>query len=421
MAGVEASGRPCAAVIGAGIVGVCSAAYLQRAGFAVELIDRAEPGGEEQCSFGNAGGICPGSCVPIGMPGMLKKVPEWLLDPEGPLFVRLGYLPQAMPWILRLLAAGRRSRVPAIADAMRALHREAFEAYAPLLKEAGCEDLIASRGQLFVHEVVDAVSPSDFGLTLRRERGVAIEFLTEDEIRQREPALAPRFRSAVFLPEQGQCRNPGRLVATLAAQVVRNGGTIVRERVTGFEPGAGGIGAVLTEGGRRPAGTVVLAAGAWSRALAARLGYRVPMETERGYHVQVTGADPGLRTQTIWAERKFVASPMEGGLRFAGTIELAGLHAPPNYRRADALLAQGLQMIRGLSAGEVTRWMGNRPGMPDSLPVLGRAPYHSNLIFAFGHGHTGLIAGAVTGRIVADLASGITPSINLAPYRLGRF
>lgn len=413
--------RPRATVVGAGIVGVCSASYLQRAGYDVELIDPAEPGSEEQCSYGNAGGICPGSCVPIGMPGMLKKVPGWLLDPEGPLFVRLGYLPQAMPWILRMLSAGRRSRVPAIADAMRALHRDTYGAYAPLLKEAGCEDLLAQRGQLFVHEQPDAVSPSDFDLTLRRERGVAIEFLNEDEIRQLEPALAPRFRSAVFLPEQGQCKNPGRLVASLAAAFVRNGGTLVRTRVTGFETGPNGIRAVRTDAGTRPVQTVVLSAGAWSKALAGGLGYRIPMETERGYHVQVTGADPGLRTQTIWSERKFVASPMEGGLRFAGTIELAGLGRPPNYRRADILLSMGREMMRDLEVGDVTRWMGNRPGMPDSLPVIGRAARHRNLVFAFGHGHTGLIAGAVTGRLVAEIASGAPPSVDLSPYRLERF
>jgi D-amino-acid dehydrogenase len=416
-----ATARRRAIVVGAGIVGVCSASYLQRAGYDVELIDPAEPGSEDQCSYGNAGGICPGSCVPIGMPGMLKKVPEWLLDPEGPLFVRLGYLPQAMPWILRLLSAGRRSRVPAIADAMRALHADTFAAYAPLLKEAGCEDLLARRGQLFVHESVNAVSPSDFGLTLRRERGVAIEFMTEDEIRQHEPALAHRFKSAVFLPEQGQCKNPGRLVASLAAAFVRNGGRLTRGRVTGFETGPEGITAVTTESGRRAADTVVLSAGAWSKALAKTLGYRVPMEAERGYHVQVTGADPGLRTQTIWSERKFVASPMEGGLRFAGTIELSGISRPPNYRRADILLSMGREMVRNLQVGEVTRWMGNRPGMPDSLPVLGRAARHRNLIFAFGHGHTGLIAGAVTGRLVAEVAQGETPSIDLTPYRLERF
>jgi D-amino-acid dehydrogenase len=385
------------------------------------MVDPAEPGSEAQCSFGNAGGVCPGSCVPIAMPGMLSKVPGWLADPEGPLYIRLAYLPQALPWILRFLAAGRADRVRHISDAMRALHRLTFECYEPLLQAAGCADLIEHRGQLFVYENADGVSPTDLGLSLRREHGVKVEILDADELRQLAPSVAPFFKRAVFLPEQGQCRNPGRLVAKLAEQVLRAGGRLTRARVQGFDVGEDGPRALLTDQGRIPVERVVIAAGAWSGTLVRQLGSPVPLETERGYHVVVQGADTGTRVQTIWAERKFVATPMEMGVRFAGTVEFAGLKAPPDMRRADILLKQGRRMFPKLEVGEVTRWMGHRPGLPDTIPVISASPRHRNVFYAFGHGHMGLIGGSVTGRLIADLVGGKPPAIDVAPYRVDRF
>jgi len=408
-------------VIGAGIVGVCSANYLLREGFDVEVIDPVLPGSEAQCSYGNAGGVCPGSCIPNAMPGLMKNIPKWLLDPEGPLFVRLSYLPQALPWLLRYLASARKDRVIEIADAMRSLHRLTFECYEPLVRAAGCEDLIAKRGQLFVYEDPLGPEKSAFSLGLRRERGVNFQILDQDELRQLEPSLAPIYRRAVYLPEQGQTKNPGRLVASLAEHAARQGVRFVRATVMGFETGPEGPTAILTDAGKRPVERIVLAAGAWSAELARKLGTRVPLDTERGYHVMVMGADVGLRIQTLSAERKFVAAPMEEGLRLAGTVEIAGLKAPPNFARADILLRLGRQMFPQLKVGEVKRWMGHRPGTPDSIPVIDTSPRYRNVFFAFGHGHQGLIAGSVTGRLIAELAAGKNPSIDLTPFRADRF
>lgn len=415
----RAPGKPSATVIGAGIVGICCAAYLQRAGYAVEVIDPELPG--TQCSHGNAGGICPGSCVPIAMPGMLSKIPGWLLDPEGPLYIRLAYLPQAMPWITRFLLAGRRIRVEQISTAMRDLHRLTFECYEPLLRDAGCADLVTQRGQLFVFEKPNATTLGDYGLTLRRERGVKVEILDRDELRQLEPSLAPIFNTAVYLPEQGQCSNPGKLVRKIAEHVERNGGVFTRTRVEEFEFGDKGVTALLTTGGKRPVENVVIAAGAWSGQLATSLGSRVPLESERGYHVMVEGQDAGLRIQTIWSDRKFVASPMEEGMRFAGTVEFAGLSAPPNMARAEMLLNQGLRMFPQLAPDRIVRWMGHRPGMPDTIPVIDRSPHHRNAYFAFGHGHMGLIGGSVTGKLISEMMIGEPTSIDITPYRVTRF
>lgn len=408
-----------ATVVGAGIIGVCCASYLQREGFEVEIIDPEPPG--TMCSFGNAGGICPGSCIPIAGPGMWRKVPGWLFDPEGPLHIRLGYLPQLIPWLVRFIAAGRVDEVRRISAHMRALHAETFTHYEPLLREAGCMDLLEKRGQLFIYEAPDGPDGDRFGLGLRREAGVAVDILNRAELRQLEPALAPIFNSAVYLPEQGQCKNPGRLVSTLAETVMRNGGTVRRARVQGMRVAGGRVAALATDQGDVAVETLVIAAGAWSGTLARQLGSPVPLETERGYHAMVLGADPGLRIQTIWADRKFVAAPMEAGIRFAGTVEFAGLSAAPDMRRADLLLRQGRRMLPALPEGPVTRWMGHRPSLPDSLPVIGASPHVSDVFFAFGHGHMGLIGGSATGRMIADLAVGRTLSIDPVPYRIERF
>jgi len=410
---------PQATVIGAGIIGVCCASYLQREGFAVEIIDPEPPG--SMCSHGNAGGICPGSCVPIAGPGMLSKVPGWLMDEAGPLHIRLAYLPRLLPWLIRFLRAGRRDEVRRISREMRMLHARTYDDYEPLLREAGCLDLLEKRGQLFVYEEPDGPADDGFGLSLRREAGVAVEILDEPALRQLEPALAPIFKSAAYFPEQGQCKNPGRLVRMLADAVLRNGGRLRRARVDAVALEGGRPAALETDHGRVPVDTLIVAAGAWSGALARQLGSAVPLETERGYHAMVMAAETGLRIQTIWAKRKFVAAPMEQGIRFAGTVEFAGLHAPPDMRRADVLLRQGRRMLKHIPQGEVVRWMGHRPSMPDSLPVVSTSPHHRNVFFAFGHGHTGLIGGSVTGRLIADLVTGRKPVIDPAPYRVDRF
>jgi D-amino-acid dehydrogenase len=290
------------------------------------------------------------------------------------------------------------------------------------MREAGCEDLLQKRGQLFVHESANGAVSGGFALDLRERHGVRVEFLDAGEIRDLEPALAPIFNSAVFLPDQGQCPNPGRLVARLAALAARNGARFHRGRVAGFERTDGRVtGVRLEDGTIRHADQFVIAAGAWSTHLSRQLGDRIPFESERGYHVMVRGADTGLKVQTISADRKFVLSQMEEGLRIAGNVEFSGLESPPNMARADALLSQARPMFRNLEVGEVTRWMGHRPGTPDSIPVIDRAARAPNVLYAFGHGHQGLIGGAVTGKVIAEMASGQPTSVDITPFRRDRF
>jgi glycine/D-amino acid oxidase-like deaminating enzyme len=406
-------------ILGAGIVGVATACYLRRDGHDVTVVDMRAPG--EYCSFGNAGILSPGSCVPLATPGIHWKVPGYLADPMGPLTIRWSYLPKAAPWLLRFLAASNPKRVEHIADALRQLLKQTFEAYQPLVSHAGVSDLVRQTGYVVVYEKRTSYAADALAWKLRRERGVIVEELDEAGIKEKVPELAGRYEVGVYLPEQGFVANPERLTKSLAAQLQRDGGIVLQREVRDIDVGAEGPRALVTAEGNIPVQTLVICAGSHSNEFTAKLGDRVPLEAERGYHV--TYSDPGvaLPMPVFMPEYKFFITPMEMGLRIAGQSEIAGIDAPPDYRRAD-ILAQHMQRVfPQLSTADATRWMGRRPSMPDSLPVIGRATRYRNTYYAFGHGHVGLCGGAPTGRIVADLIAGRQPAVDMAPYRPDRF
>jgi D-amino-acid dehydrogenase len=407
------------AVVGAGIVGMCTAAYLQRSGAQVTVFDPVDPG--KSCSYGNAGGLSPGSCIPVAYPGIIKQVPGWLFDPMAPLVLHWRYLPKALPWLLRFIKASTREQFEHSASALSAIMSPVFDSYQPLLAEAKAEHLVRRLGQIYVYETEAAFKGDALGWDVRRRHGSSFEVLSADELRHFEPNLAPIFVRGVRIPGHGYCANPLGLVEAIAGTVRNKGGSIVPQRVLDIEVDADGVKALITTGGRHQFDAVVIAAGAWSHELARKLGHKVPLETQRGYHAMLAAPSTAPHTTIMWVEKKFMATPMEHGLRFAGTVELAGLNAPPDYRRADVLLNFGKQMFPGLQGGEVSRWMGHRPCLPDSLPVIGRSPNVRNAYFAFGHGHLGLSAASTTGRVVAELVTGATPNIDLTPYRIDRF
>lgn len=406
-------------VIGAGIVGIACALYLQRDGHRVIVIDRLPPG--EGCSAGNAGVLSSGSCLPMNMPGTMRDVPRWLLDPLGPLAVSWTYLPRLLPWLIRFARTATHERVAQVADALRVLHRTTVDSYLDLARDAGCEDLIRPSGYLHVYESEASFAKNVSRWEMRRARGVAVEFLGAQEIRELDPALAPVFKRAAFMPDHGYARNPLRLVQALAGHFARAGGILRRGEVRDFALGPCGPSQIYTDNGTLDVDVLVVAAGAWSGALCRRLGSRVLLESERGYHVTID--NPGIepRHPITFADRHFVATPMEMGLRLAGTDELAGLAAPPNYARARLLLDLGRRMFNGLDTSRYTMWMGHRPGMPDTLPVIGRSPRFADVYFAFGHGHTGLTAAPMTGQLIADLIAGRKPRIDVRPFRIDRF
>jgi len=410
---------PSVTIVGAGVVGLACASHLQRRGCAVTLVDPEPPG--SQCSFGNAGMLSRASCVPVGLPGTTKKVPGWLLDPAGPLVIRPSYLPRIAPWLWRFWRSTSMARVQEIANALHALLDPTVVKWRVLAQWAGVPELVRQDGYAIAYRTEQAYLGDELGRRLRRERGVRIDVLEGAEVRAFDPALSPSITHLAVLPEQGHVTNPLRLSQALAARLASGGARFVQARVRGFDLVDGRVTRVLTDGEPIEAQAVVVAAGARSKPLAAELGANVPLETERGYHVTLSRPTVVPRIPVCDGGAKWFATPMEMGLRVAGTVELAGLDAAPDWRRADHMLDGIRKLVPGLAFGEVERWMGHRPSMPDSLPVIGRAPRAANAYLAFGHGHIGLSGGAPTGEIIAALVAGEQPHIDPAPYDAARF
>jgi D-amino-acid dehydrogenase len=414
---------PPVVVIGGGIVGICAASWLQREEREVLVIDPGEPG--MGASFGNGGMFSASSIIPVAMPGVIRKVPGWLMDSEGPLTIRWSYLPRLMPWLAHFVAASKPERVEAQARALRRLLEGSLENYGPLVRAAEAQELVRHEGMLYLYASEASWRGDARAMDIRRRNGVAIEEIEGPALREREPDLGPGFTRARLIPGNGHTTNPLRLVQALARHVVDRGGRLVQERVLGFEHNGAAVTAVRTEKNFHKTDAVVLAAGAWSKSLAAQLGDRVPLDTERGYHTIVKNPEKTVRLPALFVDGNFGVTPMETGLRLVGTVELAGLDAPPNWARARVLLEQGQRMLPGLLAdndeSRVSRWLGFRPSLPDSLPVIGPSSRFANAFYAFGHGHVGMCGASTTGRILSELIAGRKPCIDIAPFSARRF
>lgn len=406
-------------VVGAGIVGCSIALTLVREGWRVTVVDPEAPG--SQTSYGNAGAISPQSINPMAGPGVWKKIPSWLMDPLGPLALRWGYLPKAMPWLMKFAASGMPSKIAEQSKALAELHRPVIDAHEELATLAGVEHLVKRQGWLSVYETEAAFKADAGGRARMMEEGHEIHELGPDEIAQLEPGLAPIFKHATWAPNSGHTVNPGKLTEAYAAQAAKMGVEFVTARAEGFEIGPEGPTALKTDQGPMPLDLLVIAAGAWSARLTKQLGDGFPLESERGYHMMLP--NPGFLTRrpVSFNERKFMTTTMESGLRLAGTVEFAGLEAAPTWGRADKLLTHAGQVFREVDTTGAKPWMGQRPATPDSLPVIGGSPKHRNTFYAFGHGHLGLTGGAVTGRHIAALVGGRKPDIDLTPFRIDRF
>lgn len=406
-------------VVGAGIVGVASTLWLQRAGFKVTLIDSGGVG--EGASFGNAGNISPGAVVPYLIPGIWREAPGWLLDPQGPLAVRPGYFLKVLPWLSRAVKSATEEAALATSRAMHALHGGTIDAYNVITKDTEAEGLIELSGQLYVSEKPNSAQGSALAQRMREMAGVRSTVLDWMEIRELEPSLAPIYKSGLLLPDNGRCKNPHQLVTGLARAAERDGATILRGKVTGFQKEGRKVQAILVDGKAHQVERVVIAAGAGSGDLTAHLGTKIPVEAERGYHITIE--DPGVqpRMPVTNTDAKFACSPMNCGLRLAGTAEFGGIDSEPNWQRAELLKSQAQKMFPGVRLDKVTRWAGNRPSLPDGLPVLGIAPRFDNAWFAFGNSHFGMSAGSVMGKLLAELVAGRPSSVDIAPFTPARF
>lgn len=406
-------------VIGAGIIGICCALVLRHRGFRVTLIDRDEPC--SGTSSGNAGAIATAEVLPLASPGILAKAPRWLLDPVGPLSIRPAYLPRLAPWLYRFWRASTMSQVRQSAAAIASIMDLAMPAAERLFAQAGLSHCLRPVGALHLYESEAERQRSQWGWDLRRDMGVNFDHIDRATLVDLEPEIGPDFACATLLPDWTLITDPKDVGQALAAHAMLEGVEFARGSVQGISDIDGGLAVHPDVGEAIFANQVVLAAGAWSHRLALGWGERIPLETERGYNTTIP--DPGISVtrELIFGEHGFVASQLTSGLRIGGAVELGGLDAPPDYRRAQAMLDKAYRFLPGLKTDGGMQWMGYRPTLPDSKPVIGRSPLRPRIIHAYGHGHVGLAQAPATAELVADLANDTVPAIDLAPFRPNRF
>ena len=406
--------RSRALVIGAGIVGLSCAFFLRRTGHDVTILDR-DPNGD-RASLGNAGAIAQPEVMPIAAPGIVSKLPRYLLDPLGPLYIQLGYSWRLWPYLSRFLRAANNRQYAAGAESMGSLLATAFDDHGTIHQETGLGHLLNKDGHLWVYRS-PAVRDALPDWKIRERQGLACTFLNRDELVSEEPALGPMAACAVRTNDWATYVDPKAYVMGLMTHLREQGvafqdcnvETLDGDTVTG------------TDGRRYPFEYLVIAAGAWSHRLTEQLGDWCPLETERGYNTTIPSPGISLNRMLTFAEDHFVATPMSMGLRIGGAVEFAGLKTPPNYNRSKALLKLAAKYLPELNVDGGTEWMGHRPSTPDSLPVIDRASRYSNIFYAFGHGHLGLTGSATTGRLIASLVRGEEVGLDLTPFRIGRF
>lgn len=406
-------------VIGAGIIGTSCAWHLQRRGLKVTLVDPVQPG--HSCSYGNASCIATSGVVPSSYPGVVKKVPGWLIDPLGPVTIRSRNFLSLLPWFWRFWRTCNMQKVEEIAGAQALLMHRALGDWDEILDAVDASHLKKSPGAIHLFDSEQDCIAEQWQIDLSRRLGFEYHRLSQGDLKTMMPVLKPENAVGFLVPGWHHLVNPAKATTRIADDVMRNGGEALQDRVTDVRSIESGISLQTESGKELKADQLVVAAGAWSNSFAGRLDYKVPLIAERGYHAQIKNPGIELKHPVMSLSRHFVMTPLDDGLRLAGTAEFAALDAKPDYRRAKVLLKQATDYIDQLRTDDVSEWMGQRPALPDSLPVISASPGHPNVFYAFGHGHYGITQGPTTGRIIADMVAGDQPGLDHSAFRFDRF
>ena len=408
-------------IAGAGIVGIATAHALLDEGYTVELID--PDGFAAGASSYNAGHIAYTDILPLAGPKVWRHLPRWLLDPLGPLAIRPSYALAIAPWMLRFLAASTPARIEAGTQAIIALQSLALPAWRRRLDTLGLtQKHLRQKGVLSVFGSAAGLEASRRLAERQRKLGIAVEVLESNAaVRALEPAFSAKAAAALHYPGFVQVDDPAAVCRSVAEAVLARGAALVRQSVVRIRPVEGGVAVEMADGDVRKCDQVVIAAGAWSKPLAAGLGDRIPLDTERGYNVTLPKGALGLSRPVTYEGMGFVSTPLDSGDRIGGAVEFAGLTAAPNFARLDAILQRVRPLLPDAKLDGGTRWMGFRPSLPDSLPVISRSAASARILYAFGHGHYGLTQAAATGELIAQLAGQKQTVIDLSPFDAARF
>jgi len=406
-------------IVGAGVVGASTALALQKDGHVVTLIDREAPCAG--ASFGNAGAIVNGSCVPTAMPGVFSDAIRMMARSNSPLSVHPAYLHKILPWFLRFLLQSRPSMANKNAKHLHALSKHAVSSWRQLTEQTELSSLFRATGWLKVYESKKTFAETEKSRQLLDQMGTKYELLTASQIKDLEPNLAPIFKHAFYQEDCMSITNPERLVKGMVELFANRGGVYKQFNVSQIELQENNI-QLNDQAENLIADKIVITAGAWSRSLAKQLGDDVPLDTERGYHLMLAESTHSLLNRPVVnGENSFVLSPMETGLRMTAQVEFAGLNIAADYSKIRNLLPHAKRMLPAINIKEESVWMGFRPSLPDSLPVLGFSSRSNRILYAFGHQHLGMTLAAISGQIIADLIADREPPIDISPYRPQRF
>ncbi|MCA0997721.1 NAD(P)/FAD-dependent oxidoreductase [Alloyangia pacifica] len=407
------------AVIGAGIVGVSTAIALLRDGHEVMLIDREGPA--TGTSHGNGGVLAAAAVLPVPGPGLWAKAPKMLLDPDQPLFLRWSYLPKLLPWLRRYMGEASAEAALRRARAIAPLIGDSLADHQALATGTPAEKWLVPGDYVYAYPDRAAFEADAFTWQTKSALGFAHEVLENGAFQRYDPAMSESFALGVRQPDHGRITDPGAYVKALAAHAQSLGARLVIGEVTDFAEENGALTGLRIGGETLPCDAAVITTGVWSGPLAKRLGVAAPLESERGYHLELWEPSMMPRAPVMFAAQKFVATPMEGRLRLAGIVEFGGLDAPPSKAPFELLRRCIAKAMPELTWKHEVEWMGHRPSVSDSLPLIGAAPGLRGAFLGFGHDHVGLTAGPKTGRLLAQLVSAQRPNIDIVPFSPDRF
>ncbi|MFB9148274.1 NAD(P)/FAD-dependent oxidoreductase [Roseovarius ramblicola] len=405
-------------VIGAGICGLSSAIWLRRAGHAVTLVDRDYPGAG--ASQGNAGLLAQWAIVPVNTPDLIPTAIKYLSNPRSPLFLQWSYLPRLLPWLWQFTRNATPEGTRRMVEGLTPIVGDSVDQHRALVRGTPAEKWLATSDFAYAYPSRAAFDADSYGWEMKRAAGYIPEVIEGAAVQEVEPMLGPATQCLALLKGHGHIRDPLAYMADLARVLESEGGQYRRAEVRDITLTDGRITGVVTDQGTLPCDTAVLAAGIWSKPLMGKLGLKVPLEAERGYHLHFKGPSQMPRHPLMISSGKFAVNPMAHGLRCAGTVELGGIAKGPSRAPLDLIRRVSAQVFPDLTFDSVEEWMGFRPSTPDSLPLIGEIG-QTGVHAAFGHQHIGLTAGPKTGRLVADMIAGRRPNFDLAPYDANRF
>ena len=407
------------AVIGAGIIGVTSAAYLVRDGYDVTMIDPEGIG--ESTSSGNAGTFAYFDVYPLPEPSILLQAPKWFFDPLGPLAIPLPYVPKLLPWLTGFLWACRPVQVSKSVELMKQLMPLSRDQAHQFWQDWDLSEYIIQRSALSVHESEAAFRQAKIKWQESARHGVEIEYLQGQQIQDMEPAIDKRFKYAALVKDSPMVTDPKIYTKAIGKRVLGAGAQLIKQKISQIHLEGNMVALTDQTGNKRLFDKVVIAMGSWSKQLANQLGDKLPLDAERGYNTTIPAPNIKLSHFVLFPDHGFVASPLSTGLRIGGANELAGTDYPPNYKRAEHLLNKAKKFLPGLKSDGGTQWMGRRPSLADTQPLIDYSSASRNVVYAFGHGHYGLTQSAATGKLVSELIGEKTLSINHDGLKLKRF